>query len=133
MSKEQRFLFGKLMVVDDVMKKIEHAMGIKAKDQKLFFNGAPLEEKGDKLGDLEISDGDTIFDEPVLEKKKKPKPKASEPPPPLGDELLDQKGMTESEATNDAIAEHKMTNDICFDMTLLSDTPNAVAPLPNKL
>ena len=44
--------------------------------------------------------------------------------------------MTESEATNDAIAEHNMTQEICFDITLLLlsvDTPNTVAPLPQTI
>ena len=81
------------------MEKITKIMGIEGKDQKLYFSGAPLDEPGEKLGELEMSDGDTVFDEPpTIDPTAKKKPKAEKSPPPLGDELLDQKGMTESEA-----------------------------------
>ena len=84
----QRLLVGKLMDVSDLEAKVEEYMGIKVNDQKLFFAGAPLDQKDTKLGDLDMFDGDTVIDEPpvaeIVEGKKHPIVSKN---PPLPDEI----------------------------------------------
>lgn len=60
--------------VRDVKKVVESMHGIPAKDQILKYEGEPLEDPGETMKDLGISDGDTLDLDPA---RKKP-PKAKE-------------------------------------------------------